>query len=272
MLTSTRLLLLFALFILSAPCASLQAQQPLETETARQPQKGSVEVQTAFEFQTSKEGTERALPFAFEYGITDRLALTVEPVFYTAIRPKRGTRATGVGDLEVTLSYLFAREGRHLPALAIAGEVKAPTARSLLIGTRRTDFTAYLIASKRVGKFDTHGNIGYTFVGKPAGAQLKNFANFALAEEYFATPKLTLLGEFLANTGAAAEAAPGTIIPNPNVTPEISSGELVGMLGFRYQIRKRVFFTCGVDYDNNHAVLFRPGLTFNFNRPGRTRP
>lgn len=267
-----RVLVLPALFILSVSFSILHAQQPLETETARQPQKGSFEVQTAFEYQTSKEGTERALPFAFEYGITDRWSLTVEPVFYTAIRPKRGTRATGVGDVEVTLSYLFAREGRHLPALAVAGEVKAPTARNLLIGTRKADFAVYLIASKRAGKFDTHANVGYTFVGKPAGAQLKDFANFALAEEYFATRKLTLLGEFLANTGSSPEAAAGTAVTNPNVTPEISSGELVGMLGFRYRIRERVFFTFGVNYDNNHAVLFRPGLTFDFNRPGRTRP
>jgi hypothetical protein len=270
--TSPRLLLLLTLFILLVTYTPLHAQQPLETETARQPQKGSVEVQTAFEYQTSKEGTERALPFAFEYGITDRLALTVEPVFYTAIRPKVGTRATGVGDLEVTLSYLFARERRRLPALAIAGEVKAPTARNILIGTRKTDFTAYLIASKRAGKFDTHANVGYTFTGKPAGAQLKDFANFALAEEYFATRKLTLLGEFLANTGSSPEAATGTVVTNPNVTPEISSGELVGMLGFRYRLREKIFFTFGVSYDNNHAVLFRPGMTFNFNRPGRTKP
>jgi hypothetical protein len=122
--------------VLSAPLTFTLARQPLETETARQPQAGSFEVQTAFEYQTSKEGTERALPFAFEYGVTDRLALTVEPVFYTAIRPKQGQRATGLGDLEITLSYLSERERGRLPALAVAGEVKAPAARNILIGTR----------------------------------------------------------------------------------------------------------------------------------------
>ncbi len=33
---------------------------------------------------------------------------------------------------------------------------------------------------------------------------------------------------------------------------------------------RRVFATFGVSYDNNHAVLIRPGLTFYFNRHGRT--
>ncbi len=60
-------------------------------------------------------------------------------------------------------------------------------------------------------------------------------------------------------------------ITNPIITPEVSSGELVEMLESRYRIREKVFFTLGLSYDNDHAVLFRPGLTFYFNRPGRTR-
>ncbi len=163
---------------------SLEAQQPLETETARPPNAESVEMQTAFEHQTSNEGTERAVPFAFEYGITDRLSFMVEPVFYTAIRPKTGNRATGAGDVH---------------------------------------------------------------------------------------PKSALVGEVLINSGSSPEAVAGTVPPTSTVTPEISSGEIVGMGGFRYRLRDRMFFTFGASYDNNHAVLIRPGLTFTFNRPGRTR-
>jgi hypothetical protein len=272
MISPLRAIGFLGMLVLTALCVLVNAQQPLETETARPPKKGAFEVQTAFEYQRSKEGTERAVPFAFEYGITDRLSVMVEPVSHTAIRPKVGTRATGVGDLEITLSYLFAHEKGWRPALAIAGEVKAPTARNVLIGSRKTDFAVYLIGSKRSGKFDTHANIGYTFVGKPAGAQLTNFVNFALAEEYFVHPKFTLVGEILVNSGSSPEAAAGTTTPLLTVTPEISSGEIVGMGGFRYRIRERIFFTLGVSYDNNHAVLIRPGLTFILHRPGRTRP
>jgi hypothetical protein len=172
-------------------------------------------VQTTFEYQTSGQGTERAVPLGFEYGLTDRLSLLVEPVFYTAIRPKQGTRATGVGDLEVTLSYLLAHERRRLPAIAIAAEVKAPTARNILIGTRKTDFAAYLVASKRAGKFDTHANLGYTFVGKLAGTRLKNIFNFAVAEEYFVKPKLALVGEVIANTASSSDTGEGSVVVNP---------------------------------------------------------
>jgi Putative MetA-pathway of phenol degradation len=203
---SYRLFLTLSTILVFAPFSLIHAQQPLETETARPLKKGQVEVQATFEYQTSKEGTERAAPLAFEFGLTDRLSLLVEPVLYTSIRPKLGRRASGFGDLEVTLSYLFAKEGRRRPALAIAGEIKAPTARDALIGTGKTDFAAYLFASKRFGKFDTHANVGYTFVGKPAAVQVSNTANFAFAVEYFANKKVTLLGEVLVNGLGKAEA------------------------------------------------------------------
>ena len=64
--------------------------QVLETETARLRLKGAVQLGGNFEYQTSSEGRESAVPFIFEYGITDRLELVVEPVAGTRIRPKRG--------------------------------------------------------------------------------------------------------------------------------------------------------------------------------------
>src|SRR6202158_3971056 len=80
--------------------------QILETETARPLRAGQLEVGAGYEFQHSREGNETAIPLAFELGITNRLGLLVEPVAYTAIRPKVGTSATGFGDLEITANYL----------------------------------------------------------------------------------------------------------------------------------------------------------------------
>jgi hypothetical protein len=266
-ITKLILLVLAPLFI----SLNVHAQQPLETETARPLKAGVVELQTTFEYQTSSAGNERALPLGFEYGITDRLSLLVEPVFYTSIRPKVGRSATGFGDLEATLSYLVVGERRRLPALEIAGEVKAPTARNALIGTGKTDLAAYLFASKRFGKFDTHANIGYTFVGKPAGTQLDNIINFAFAGEYFLNRKLDLVAEFLANTSSGPGEANASLNPNPS-TPEAAAGEMVGMLGFRYHIRPNIALALGINYDNNHAVLIRSGVTFDFDVPGRGNP
>jgi hypothetical protein len=266
----SRILTLLILCAASGSFRFVYAQQPLEAETARLPFARSLEVQTTFEFQTSGDGTETAVPFAAEYGITDRLALMAEPVFYTSIRPEVGRPAKGVGDLEATLSYLALRERRRLPAFAIAGEVKIPTARNTLIGTRETDYTLYLIASKRFGKFDTHVNIGYTIIGKPVGSSLNNIVPFAIAEEYFVSKNWALLGEILANTASTTSGDANTLGNLSGVVPEAPAGELIGMLGFRRRIREHLFFTFGVNYDNNGAVLFRPGLTFDFNGSGRT--
>src|ERR1700687_6101869 len=273
MSSTSRLLTILALLV-PAPLLTplhVHAQQPLETETARPLKAGGFELQTSFEYQTSSDGNERAAPLGFEYGVTNRVSLLVEPVFYTSIRPKLGRPATGLGDAEATLSCLVVEERSWLPALEIAGEVKAPTARNAIIGTGKTDFAAYLFASKRYGKFDTHANIGHTFVGKPAGTQLDNIINVAFAGEYFLNRKLDLVAEFLANTSSGAGEASASSNPSPS-TPEAAAGELVGMVGFRYHLRPNVAFALGINYDNNHAVLIRSGVTFNFNVPGRTNP
>src|SRR4030088_1438112 len=91
----TRMARRAVLFVLLLAARSALAQAPLETETARLPARGTLMLGTIYEFQTSPQGTEHALPFAFEYGITDRVALLVEPVAFTTIRPKLGRRATG---------------------------------------------------------------------------------------------------------------------------------------------------------------------------------
>src|SRR3989442_14207410 len=114
--------------------ATIGQTQALETETARFLHTGGYEIGTAFELQTSSDGVERAVHLALEYGLSDRLAILVEPVAYTAIRPKRGPKATGVGDLEITGFYLFRNEATWVPALALAAEAKLPTTKNNLIG------------------------------------------------------------------------------------------------------------------------------------------
>src|SRR4051812_42252331 len=93
----------------------MAAAQILETETARPIGKGTLELGTNFEYQTSSEGTESALPMAVEYGLTNRFELLLEPVAYTAIRPKVGQSATGVGDMELTATYLARHESSGAP-------------------------------------------------------------------------------------------------------------------------------------------------------------
>jgi hypothetical protein len=235
--------------------------QVLETETARLRRKGAVQLGVNFEYQTSSEGRESAIPFTFEYGINDRLELVVEPVAATRLRPKTGTRASGAGDTEVTLQYLAVREGRW-PALALGGEIKFPTARNSLIGTGRTDFAGILIASKRIGNVDTHLNLVYTFIGRPSGAALSNTVGGAAAVMVPVGRRFRAFSEVLAFTSAGGGEGATLPIPGSSIVPEAAGQEFVGTAGVGMYIKPRWFLSFGVSYDNTHAVLFRPGITF----------
>ena len=167
----------------------------METESTRLPAARQTVVEGTLEFQTSSEGKELAVPMAFEYGLSPRLALMVEPVLYTNIRPKHDHRATGLGDLEATLEYLLLDEKKVSPAVAFAAEVKFPVARNKLIGTGKTDYTGHIILSKSLGYFETHANIGYSIIGKPSGVSLNNIFVFGLAEEYHPNIRVEIVGE-----------------------------------------------------------------------------
>ena len=240
--------------VVSPSCARGQV---LETETARLLSAGGLNLANTFEFQRSSEGTETAIPLAFEWGITNRLELLVEPVVYTAIRPKVGPRATGFGDLEMTLTVGLRRETPGGPGLAFAGEVKAPTARNVLIGTGKTDVAGFLIASKRFGRVDLHANLGYTIVGRPAGLALDNILNGAVAAVFYVTPHTHFFGEVLASTSAAPNG-----VPESPTAPEVAAGEVVGTIGVARQVFGGLLLTASVSDDNRGAVLFRPGFVW----------
>ena len=230
------------------------AAQTLETETLRLPARFGLNVGSNFEYQTSTDGRETAMPFIVEFGLTRSTELVVEPVPYTAIRPRTGRRATGAGDLEITVIQQLIAETPSRPAFGLAGEVKVPTAHDPLIGTGKTDFAAYLIGSKRFGRLDGHLNVGYTVVGRPVGVTLNNIANFAAGFVYDVSERTKLFGEVLGNTAASVGA------PEGSATPEVAGGELVGTVGIGRKIADRFFLTTGLSYDNNGALLLRPGF------------
>jgi hypothetical protein len=237
--------------------ASTGAAQTLETETARLLPPHRWEIGNAFEFQKSSEGTETAIPIAIEYGLSNRLELLVEPVPYTTIRPKLGRHAMGVGDIEATLTALVRRETHATPALAIAAEVKVPTAHDSLIGSGEPDYTAYAIASKRLGRIDAHVNLAYTIVGRQDNVQLNNIVSFAVAGVYHPSTRVELFGEVLGNTAAI----PGS---ESSTAPEVAGGELAGTLGVGRDVGLGLLLYFAVSYDNNNAVLMRPGITWRF--------
>lgn len=237
--------------------------QVLETEDSWPLLPGQFELGAGLEYQTSKEGHESALPLSIEYGLSKRFTLLVEPVPFTTIRPKVGRHVTGLGDLEMTLFYQVLKETKSRPAISLSAEIKLPTAKDTLIGTRKTDFTPFLIATKVTGKFFTSANLSYSFLGKPPGVNVNNLLNYALGTVFTASEKHIVFGEVYGNTSAMGgkDVAEGTVT-GPKNTTEISGGELVGAIGYGYYVNENLLLSFGVSYDNNHAILFRPGITW----------
>ena len=242
----------FVLVCLTAFATTAHAQE-IETETARLLPQGGIKGGGGVEYQTSSDGKELATPAFVEGGITDRLELVVEPVAYTSIRPATGVSATGVGDLEVTLVGLALHESEHAPALAFAGEIKVPTARNTLIGTKQVDYAGYVILSKRFGNVDLHLNGSYTVIGPPPNITVHNVFGIAVAAKYYVN-RFDVFAEFLANTAATSESEMGA-------TAEISGSEVVGTIGGGYKITPWALLSLGVSLDNNVAVLIHPGIT-----------
>lgn len=228
--------------------------QTLETETARFHPAHYFQIASGFEQQFSAEGRERALPIAFEYALTNTWELLVEPVPYTAIRPNVGPRATGLGDLELTAIHRIWLQPSGRTAIAVAGEVKLATAESRLIGTDKTDYTGYVIASRQFGALDLHANLGYTFLGKPAGVTVQNLVDFALGGTVSVGANTEFYAEILGNTVATGG-------PENSAAPEVAGGELSGTIGVGRSLSRSLFVSLGATYDNTHALMLRPGFT-----------
>ncbi len=254
-------------FLISIICFLKVNAQALETEDSKPLLPGQLAIGTGIEFQTSNQGTETAMPLAFELGLTKKLTLLVEPVAFTNIHSKNGPSATGIGDLEATLFYQLYAETKILPSVSIAAEIKIPTAQNSLIGTGKTDYTPFIILSKTTGKFYTSFNLSYTFLGAPQGVTANNLLNYALGTTFKLSEKSILFAEIYGNTSSLGGDAPESVVvtTNPNLgTQELSGGENIVAFGYGYHVKKNVLLSLGVSYDNNHAVLFRPGIEWVF--------
>lgn len=278
--------ILVAILVIAALCTSARADLALETETARLLPPGRFQLGGAFEYQKSPDGQEFAAPLAVEFGVIDRLEMLIEPVAFTSIQPNGGSPGNGLGDTEATLTYLVLDERPYIPALAIAGEVKVPSASNRQIGSGEFDYRVYGVASKRFGDVDVHFNLGYTITGEPSGAKTRNPIDLELAAEWFVHPKfdlfaeVTYVGSSLRSSVAAGETAnvivrrSGAVIPavaaptgapgSGTITSELAGEEIVGSVGVRYHVNPRVDVFGSFSYDNNDAKLFRTGFSFSF--------
>ena len=178
--------------------------------------------------------------------------------------------ATGIGDMVVRAKLGLTSRGTQGFALGV--DLRLPTGdEENMLGTGATQTHVFLIASGEQGKLGHHVNIGYT--GSAGGTDVSNQFNYVGGVDYAATPKLTLVGDFvgrtyfdakqLVDTTFAHTFQQGDTAPTETVqlsTVALDNGTLNSMLG-----------TAGVKFNPGGTLLLSGHIVFSLNSAGLTR-
>jgi hypothetical protein len=182
----------------------INADLVLETETAQLGKQGEGLFSAATQFERDKDGGTAVFTLnQFEYAITDRSEILIEPFFYEWDNPTDGSKFGGVGDLEITPSYMVVQEQGFIPAIVLAFKLKVPTATNRDIGTGRFDYQPFVIVGETYGPWIFNENFGIDFVTSPPDEPLRNQLICDFSVERKITDNWSVFAEVFANTSPA---------------------------------------------------------------------
>jgi len=191
-----------------------------------------MEVEAGFEY-VKQSDKENNLSLCVKYGIIKKLDLGIE-VPYQFIDVSEGDKVDGMGDIQITTKYNFLDETESLPALALSCTVKTKTGdESKSLGSGEIDYSLNGIFTKEIGRFASHVNLGYTFIGESNEEELDDIFSYSLAVEYPLIESLNIVGEIVGET-----TFDGDFDDNP----------LMGLVGFNYAFDERVCFDFGIRF------------------------
>lgn len=106
----------------------------------------------------------------------------------------------GIGDLTINIKWLFCKEMTWLPRQALVPAVKFPTSdKDKGLGSGKVDYDLTWIASKSFcEKIGGHVNVGYSWLGEPAGEDVGDVFHYGLALDYKIIDPLQWVGEVYA--------------------------------------------------------------------------
>ena len=145
------------------------ADTAIETETAQIGKKGDFGVSQAYEYARAKDGTSGGTLTQFEYALSDRFEILVEPFFYTWEHAEDEEKVQGLGDLEITPSYEFVQENGWVPTILAAFKLKVPTGSERAGSSGKFDYMPYFIIGQHYGGWTFNANLGVNFVTPPDG-------------------------------------------------------------------------------------------------------
>lgn len=115
----------------------------------------------------------------------------------TAEADGAGTGGSGLGDIILKGRYYAVEQHGLVPFIDLVGSIKFPTADADKgLGTGEPDFTALSEFAWRLGDsaWTALAELGYTFVGKSAGMDMKNRWLYSIGLAYELDPKIILSG------------------------------------------------------------------------------
>ncbi len=174
---------------------SAHADTAIETETAQIGKQGDIGVSQAYQYGHAKDGTSGETVTQFEYGLSDRAEILIEPFFYVWDHPKGESKVDGFGDLEITPSYLVVFEDRWIPAVLMAFKLKVPTGSKKAGSSGEFDYLPYLIFGQHYGGWTFNANLGVNITTPPDGGEYGKTLTWAVEGEREIAPNTTLFVE-----------------------------------------------------------------------------
>ena len=145
---------------------NLDPNRPIAIEDAYVLPKGEIGVEGGVVFNDRKQGTSR---FTFQpqiiYGAFANTQIEVMTSLFT--EPTTVVGDDKSGDLNVGVLYNFNTETLSLPAFAARVEVGFPTG----VNSKGVDTELAGVMTRSYGRWRTHLNVGYTFLGSPQGQE-----------------------------------------------------------------------------------------------------
>lgn len=141
---------------------NLDPNRPIAIEDAYVIPKGEIGLEGGVTFNDRKQGKSR---FGFQpqiiYGAFDNMQLEIMSGLVTEPNTVQGDDKSG--DLNIGALYNFNTETLQLPAFAARVEVGFPTG----VNSKGVDTEVTGVMTRSFGRWRTHVNLGYTFVGSP---------------------------------------------------------------------------------------------------------
>lgn len=233
---SVMMLFVFILAFLLIPC-SVFAGRPLLTEDARTVGKDSLQLEFGQYFTQFRDETRESWQYyTLSAGLSDSLDLTAGKAHVYSI-PVDGPLCDGEGDTLLGLKARFFDETPKLPAWGVRFDVDLNDG-GMIGGTGTTELCANLFASKRIGDFQVHANLGYIFLDINELVNESNILTYSIAAEKPVSSRITIVGEII---GLASRQSPCQSMGQIGLQYEISPSVTLDMgylSGFTYDTPK----------------------------------